>query len=204
MKVVLNSSPIMGGVYSAIYSITYMLVSHFWLMSTLVKNFSQLLGYKPIAGFLTFLLFLAYESLFFFVFGFLVSLFKNKLNRVVYLYVFIPSLYTFIDYIRSLGDLGYTGGMISDAFYKNFLILLLFSFIGSYGVELLAVLINMYFYNKGIKTVLYTLGIIYVVFYLVNIAVVPPVPHDNVKLELFQTNYDPLKRYEKNSKLLEG
>ncbi len=204
IKVIRKSSPLMGGVYAGIYFASTMFISHFWLMSTLMKNFSALLKYKPILGFFTFLLFIAYESVFAFLFGFLASLFKDKISDTVYLYIFIPALYTFIDYLRSLGDLAYTGSMISDAFYKNSLILLLVSVIGSYGVEFIVVAINSFFYERGVKGVFPILGVLYLVFYIGSVAFTPAVPENGIKLELIQTNYDPLKRYSGNPRSLDN
>ena len=202
IKVIKRSSPLMGGIYSGIYFASTTFISHFWLMTTLIKNFSTLLKYKPILGFFTFLLFIAYESVFAFLFGFLASLFKDRISNEIYLYIFIPALYTFIDYLRSLGDLAYTGGMISDAFYKNSIILFLISIIGSYGVEFIVVAINSFFSERSVKSVLPILGVLYLVFYLGNVAFTPAVPKNGIKLELIQTNYDPLKRYSGNPRSL--
>jgi len=204
IKVIRKSSPLMGGIYSGIYFASAMFFSHFWLMSTLMKNFSTLLKYKPILGFFTFLLFLLYESLFFFVFGFLASLFKDKISPRIYQYLFIPALYTFIDYLRSLGDLAYTGGMISDAFYKNTLVLFLISIVGSYGVEFIVVAINSFFSERSVKNILLILGILYLIFYIGNVVYTPALPKNGTKLELIQTNYDPLKRYSGNPSSLDN
>ncbi len=177
------------------YSVTFLSISHYWLISTLMSNFSRFLKYPPIYGFFTFLLFVLYQSLFFMGFGMFQSAFRNKMNPRTFDYLFLPWLYVFFEYLRSLGDLGFTGAMISDAFYKNRLMLLIFSVVGSYGVLYLVTVVGSLLAKKDIKFSIVLIGILTILFYTYNAASVPPVQNDGFKLKILQTAEDPMKRY---------
>ena len=195
MKALDETPPLRAGFVSAIYSITFLSISHYWLASTLMRNFSKFLNYPPYLGFLTFLIFLLYESIFYFAFGLLYSLFKRWMKSAVHSLLFAPALYTFLEYLRSLGDLGFTGGLLTDAFYRNHTVLFLVSFLGSYGVLYIVVMTGSILKELSLKNAVVALSALYLVFFQFQTTVPKISSKDFFNVTVYQTADNPISRY---------
>jgi apolipoprotein N-acyltransferase len=75
-----KSRPILGGINGMIFFMTSFLISHFWILDTITTNFPRFAGFTKFQGFLVFLLLLAFESSFYFLFGFLAPCFQGKIH----------------------------------------------------------------------------------------------------------------------------
>lgn len=139
------SSTLFGFLYFYIFSA----INLYWVLPVLVENlprtFSRFPGW---VGFFVFLLMLAIEALPFALFGLLYSLGKNSFKARPWLdALFVASLYTLVDYLRGIGEMGFTGGTLADALYKEVGLIQLASVIGSYGLTFLVVFVNRMLYT---------------------------------------------------------
>lgn len=193
---ILDSVELVRGAFaSMLYFFTAILISHFWLLGTLITNFSRFLGYPPYMGFLTFLLFAFYESLFYLGFGAAYVLFRDRMNELVHSYIFVPSLFALIELLRGMGDLGFTGASLSDAFFKNEIALWIVSLVGKYGLIYLVVAGAEYLKRFRYRDLVLILGAIYLVFYIPKVVKNPVLNLEGQLLTLYQTSQDPVERY---------
>ncbi len=188
---------IRGGFVGMIFYFTALVFSHGWLLGTLMSNFSIFLHYPAYWGFFTFLLFALYESLFFFAFGSLYVIFRDRMRAKWHSFVFVPALYAMVELLRSMGDLGFTGASLVDPFFKNPLILYLLSLVGSHGVVFLLTLLAQVLKGLDIRASTFAIGVAYMILYLVSTFWTPPLHLQGQLLTLYQTNDDPIERYSK-------
>ncbi|RKX53017.1 MAG: apolipoprotein N-acyltransferase [Thermotoga sp.] len=169
LKAMERKSPLWCGFLSFLYFYTHISISFYWVFPTLTENFPEVFGRFPgwVGGVVFFLMGII-EALPFLGFGILYGIFSKRVRRNPKLELFfVPSLYLLFEYLRGIGDLGFTGGRLSDALYKNVGIVQLASVGGTLLLVFIIVLVNTLFYilmRKRYFRLLYifmVLGVIY-------------------------------------------
>ncbi|MBO8160008.1 MAG: apolipoprotein N-acyltransferase [Thermosipho sp. (in: Bacteria)] len=181
--------------YSFIYFYIFTFISLFWVIPILTKNLPEFFGrFNGIVGFGVYLLLCLIESLPFVLFGALYGYFVPRIKNKLASGIFVASIYTISEYIRSIGELGFTGNRLSDALFKDTGLIQSVSFFGTIGLTFFIVLINFLLYtnltrlNKFIISIVSTMSVIY----LINAIIVSilPINNANIPIVAVQTNYD--------------
>ncbi|OAA31867.1 acyltransferase [Kosmotoga arenicorallina S304] len=189
-----------------LYAYTYLMICHFWVLPVLSINVPEVLSSFPsFVGVLSFFLMGILMSFPFLGFGFLYKLYAHKFSESMLLSaLFTASLFTLFDWLRSLGQLGFTGGSLADAFVNQKGLLQLSSFGGPYLLVFLVVFVNaMLVYaikrkrKQKITFILATLSVIFALNMLVENFL--PVPIENPmydkKIVAIQTNIPQSLKY---------
>ncbi len=138
-----KKGPIFTAIVSFLYFFTFSFVNFHYLINTLTTGLPELFGrFNATAGFLVFILFCILEALPFLLFGFLYGLWTEKVRFRVLEPIFVASIYVISDYLRGIGELGFTGGRLSDALYNFKGLLQLLPFTGTLGLVFLIVIVN--------------------------------------------------------------
>ncbi len=114
-------------------------VFHFYLNSYLIPLLCDYAGIP--LGLLAVFLMVCILSLFYGLFSFLASFLKQKLPPALIMFV-IPSLWLLIEYLRSLGLLGYTAGYIGYSQWSYPVFLNVASVYGYWGIAFLMVMLQ--------------------------------------------------------------
>ncbi|MDI3472475.1 MAG: apolipoprotein N-acyltransferase [Thermotogaceae bacterium] len=194
--------------FSYLFGIFFLSTAFFWQLTTLVRELPQATGrFSSWVGFFAFVLEVtllgapAYA-----LFGFLYGLLKGKFESDTISYsIFTASLYTIIEYLRSIGPFGFTGGRLSDALYKDVGLLQVLPFTGTLGLVFLIVFVNSLIYkiysgnkkNKLIKIVS-VIGIIYILNSLMSGFFVPYITENTgkpLRVMGIQTNFPQEEKY---------
>ncbi|WP_041081638.1 apolipoprotein N-acyltransferase [Thermotoga profunda] len=206
-----EKGPFLGALYGFLYFYLFSAINLFWVLPVLVENLPKVFGKFPgWLGFFVFLLMILLESLPFAAFGFLYGLMektikKNQLKEIF----FTASLYTLFDFVRGIGEMGFTGGTLSDALYKDIGILQLASVIGPYGLTFIIVAVNCWLYiilrksTRPIEKITFHILIIVFVSYLISLYL--PIPKSTDKnIVAIQTNVAQDTKYKESSSYLFG
>lgn len=194
---------------SAIYSFTFYyifsFISLFWVIPVLTKNLPDFFGnFNSFTGFGVFLLLCLIESLPFLIFGALYGYFVPKIKGKIPKALYVASIYSISEYIRGIGDLGFTGGRLSDALFKDVGIIQIVSIFGTIGLTFLIVFFNFMIYLniKNLNKFLIKTSISISFIYLFNsfILAILPLNTSNIPIVAVQTNYDQLVKYSKPNK----
>ncbi|AEH51332.1 apolipoprotein N-acyltransferase [Pseudothermotoga thermarum] len=143
-----NKGPFFGALYGFLFYYIFCVINLFWVLPVLTENLPKVFGRFPSwLGFFVFLLMCAIEALPFAGFGLIYGFMERFIKTNPYKEIlFTASLYTLFDYLRGIGQMGFTGGTLSDALYKDVGILQLASIIGPYGLTFLIVAFNCWLY----------------------------------------------------------
>jgi len=139
-----NAGPLSAFFKGFLYGYTLIGISLFWLFPTLSKNVPFVLRTFPSwMGGLVFFLLCAVEAFFFGMTGLFYS-FMNRLRRRSSFHsaIIFASSYALFEYLRSVGDLGFTGGRLSDALHWNTGYILTLSVWGTLGLTWLVAFTN--------------------------------------------------------------
>ncbi|MBZ4660912.1 MAG: apolipoprotein N-acyltransferase [Thermotoga sp.] len=185
---------------SFVYFFTHVLISFFWVLPTLTENVPLVFGrYPSWLGIVVFVLMGIIEAVPFLGFGFL-SYFAPQ--SIVLKTLYLASVYTIFEYLRGVGELGFTGGRISEALYSHTGLIQIVSITGTLGLVFLIVSLNVLFYEflKRRKGLLIFPVIFFV--YLLNSSVVHllPVPErGSFKVVALQPNVPTSLKYSVSS-----
>lgn len=201
-----NKSVLESTLYGFLYFFFFSAINLYWVLPVLVENlprtFSRFPGWL---GFFVFLLMLVIEALPFALFGLLYTIGKRTVENRIWLdAIFVASLYTLVDYLRGLGEMGFTGGTLADALYREVGLLQLAPIVGSYGLTFLIVLVNRLLYtmmkksSRPIEKV--ALAVLLIVLVSHSVENFLPLPQDGkTKLVALQTHVTPEERYRSSS-----
>lgn len=143
-----RKGPVASALLSFVFFFVFTFLNFHFLIDVLVKGMPSLFGsFSPSAGFFVYLLFCTLEALPFLVFGFLYGLWHEKIRFRFLQPLFVASLYVVAEFLRGIGDLGFTGGRISEGFYTYTGLLQLLPLTGSFGLIFLIVALNHEFYT---------------------------------------------------------
>lgn len=197
-----------SALYSFVFYYVFSFISLFWVIPVLTKNLPDFFGkFSSFTGFGVFLLLCFIEALPFLIFGSLYGYFVPKIRGKFTKALFVASIYSISEYIRGIGDLGFTGGRLSDALFKDIGIIQTVSIFGTIGLTFLIVFLNFMFYLnlKSLNKFLTKTAIFISLIYLLNSIVLSFLPLNtaNIPVVAVQTNYDQLVKYSKpSSKIL--
>lgn len=201
-----DKNPLVSALYGFLYFYIFSAINLFWVLPVLVENlprtFSRFPGWL---GFFVFLIMLAIEALPFAAFGLIYSLGRRSTENWPWLdLLFVASAYTLMDYLRGLGEMGFTGGTLADALYREVGVLQLAPLIGSYGLTFLIVLVNRALYMLMKKSSKPIERIAFVVLLIISVSHVaesflPPPQKGETKLVALQTHVTPQKKYGSSS-----
>ncbi len=135
-----------SALYGWIFGITFLAIGMYWLLPTLTSNISAFDGFPPWLGTMAFLLFLIIEGAFWALFGFLYSLISMNSSPRLLKALAVAGAYTLTEYLRGIGELGFTGMRLSSALYRQLGFIQLSSFFGTLGLIFVVSLINYAFY----------------------------------------------------------
>lgn len=206
LKSLEKKGPLFGALYGFLYFYAFSAINLYWVLPVLMENMPRTFGkFHALTGFLVFLLMLAFEALPFAAFGFLYGLLENSVKKhPIKEVLFTASAYTLFDFIRSLGEMGFTGGTLSDALYRDTGILQLAPIIGSYGLTFIIVAVNCWLYiiwrksSRPIEKIVFVVLAINVISHLANIFL--PLPHtSDQSLAAIQTNTSQDVKYNQSS-----
>jgi len=165
-----KKGPFSAAILSFLYFFIFSFANFHYLINTLTKGMPELFGrFSSVTGILVFILFCVLEALPFLLFGFLYGLWNEKIRFRILEPIFVASVYVISEYLRSLGDLGFTGGRLSDALYSFKGLIQITQITGTLGLVLIIVIFNYEAYkllkkNKyGISIVLAAFAIIILV-----------------------------------------
>ncbi|ODN31297.1 apolipoprotein N-acyltransferase [Fervidobacterium thailandense] len=143
-----RGGPFSSAILSFLFFFTFTFLNFHFLIDVLTKGMPSLFGnFSPSAGFFVYLLFCILEALPFLIFGFLYSLWHEKIRFRFLQPLFVASLYTVSEFLRSVGDLGFTGGRISEGLYTYTGLIQILPLTGTLGLIFLIVVINYEFYR---------------------------------------------------------
>ncbi|AKI98141.1 apolipoprotein N-acyltransferase [Kosmotoga pacifica] len=133
-----------GTLKAFLYAYIYLMVAHYWVLPVLSVNVPEVLSsFPPFVGTVSFFMMGVLMAFPFLGFGFLYKLYNKKFAGSLLLSsLFTASLYTLFEWLRSLGQLGFTGGSFSDAFVHQKGLLQLSAFGGPYLLVFLVVFVN--------------------------------------------------------------
>lgn len=201
-----DKGPFASALYGFLYFYIFSAINLYWVLPVLVENlprtFSRFPGWM---GFFVFLIMLAIEALPFAAFGLLYFLGKRSTENQVWLdLLFVASIYTLMDYLRGLGEMGFTGGTLADALYREIGLLQLAPLIGSYGLTFLIVLVNRALYvvmkrsSRPIERI--ALAVLLIVFISHTVeSFLPTIQKGENKIVALQTYVIPEKKYNSSS-----
>lgn len=154
---------------SFLYFFTHILITFFWVLPTLTENLPFVFGrYPSWLGVVVYLLMGVIEAAPFFGFGFLSHFApRGTLLRSLYL----ASIYTMFEYIRGIGELGFTGGRISEALFRHTGLLQVVSVTGTLGLVFLIVFLNTVFYELLKKRKAVFIFVLIALVYILNATV---------------------------------
>ncbi|PLV59288.1 apolipoprotein N-acyltransferase [Thermotoga sp. KOL6] len=182
---------------SFVYFLTHISISFFWVLPTLTENLPVVFGrYPGWLGIVVFLLMGGIEALPFLGFGFL-SYFSPQ--RGIFLKsIYLASIYTVFEYIRGLGELGFTGGRISEALFKQLGFVQIVSVTGTLGLVFLIVFVNSLFYELLKKRKHSFIFVVLTIIYIFNSTVMHllPIPEQgDFKILALQPNVPSSLKY---------
>ncbi len=201
-KALENKGPLLGAVYGFTFYYVFSLINLFWVLPVLTENLPRVFSRFPgWVGFFVFLLMCAIQALPFAGFGLIYGFAEKSIKTNPYKEIlFTAGLYTLFDYLRSVGEMGFTGGTLSDALYKDIGIIQLVSIIGPYGLTFAIVAFNCWLYislRKSLrpfeKSVFYVLLVI-AVSHIISLFLPLPTTSDKA-IVAFQTNVEQNEKY---------
>ncbi len=184
--------------YGWVLGITFLGVSLYWLLSTLTTNISSFNGFPSYLGAMAFFVSLGIEGFFWAFFGLAYALISKSKAHWIVKALSISSAYTLIEYLRGIGDIGFTGARLSNALYSQIGIIQLSSFFGTLGLVFIIVFVNYLLYKSLEKKDKWLLvgGISFVCFLYTTSLFVPQSIHDKiVKIGVVQPNVSVAQRY---------
>lgn len=195
LKAFNRRGPFWGALYGFVFYLLFILADLFWVLPVLTDNLPQVFSRFPSwVGVFVFILMGIVEAFPFAGFGFVYglaerSIKKNPLREIL----FTASAYTFFEYLRGLGDMGFTGGRLSDALYRDTGVLQLASIGGSLGLTFLIVAVNVIGYRiLRHSTRAYTkiAGLVLTICFISNLVALklPPITSGGVSITAIQTN----------------
>ncbi len=192
-----------GFLWGWCWGVLYLGSALYWILPTLTSNISEFNGFPAILGGLAFFVALAIEGGFWGVIGLIYSL-ESKYSRSYWILraLSLSSVYVLVEYLRGVGDIGFTGARISNALYSQIGMLQLVPFIGTLGLVFLIFFINYSIYSalkrKRFITLFVISGMI-LTFYLSSY-LVPNVQSGNgLTIGVVQPNLSVAQRYEMTS-----
>ncbi|ABR31715.1 acyltransferase [Thermosipho melanesiensis] len=186
-------------IYSFLFHFILYFISLYWVIPVLTSNLPDFFGrFSPFTGFLVFLLLCTIEALPFTVFGIFYGYFIDKIKGFLPKAFFVSSIYSIIEFLRGIGEMGFTGIRLSDALYKEVGIIQIVSLVGTIGLTFLVVFVNFTLYYKkiSISKIIITLSMIYLFNWL--IISVLPTNSANTPLVIVQTNMEQKVKYSKD------
>ncbi len=189
-----SSRPLKGALGGFLFFATAIGLSHLWVLDTITRNFPRFAGFTPFQGFLVYLLFVAFEASFYALFGFLGSLLSSANPYFLY-----PSLYVLVEILRGYGDLGFTGGRISDPLFSEPHLVVLSSIFGDLGLSFLVVLVNVFLWRVLIKRDFKVAVLVILLIYLPQHVLTPlakfPPQEDWFEFYVYQTSEEAEDKY---------
>ncbi|MEJ5229366.1 MAG: apolipoprotein N-acyltransferase [Pseudothermotoga sp.] len=190
-----GKGPLFGTLYGFLYFYFFSAINLFWVLPVLTENLPRVFGKFPgWLGFFVFLLMLLLEAIPFAAFGFLYGLMERMIKRNPFKEIFFTaSLYTLFDFLRGIGEMGFTGGTLSDALYKDIGILQVVSLIGPYGLTFVIVAVNCWLYiilrksARPIEKISFNILAIIFLSYLISLYL-PPAKNTDKTIVAIQTN----------------
>ncbi|RDI92805.1 apolipoprotein N-acyltransferase [Thermosipho africanus Ob7] len=186
--------------YAFLYEYLLTFISLYWVIPILTKNLPEFFGkFSSVTGFFVYLLLCLVEAIPFLLFGALYGYFIDRIKGDIPKALFVSSAFTFSEFLRGIGELGFTGIRLSDALYKDIGIIQIASITGTLGIVFLIVLINYILYIKKskIQVIIITISFIYLANWIVSTNL--PLNSANVPIVAVQTNYEQQIKYTSKS-----
>lgn len=182
--------------YGTVFGITYFGGVYFWITS--------LARWVGLVGYIAFLSLILYQTLFIMILAYLVFIAAKYLPNYALL-LFIPSLWTGIEWIRSFGEFGSPGGIVGYSQFLNLPMIQIARFASVYGISFLIMLVNamiiIFIASRGrmfrkLIDLKYLIGIVVVIMVLCYAYGIDalngsnPKKGEGIKLALIQPNID--------------
>ncbi len=192
-----------GFLWGWCWGILYLGIALYWLLPTLTSNISEFNGFPSSLGVLAFFAALVIEGSFFGIIWLLYVLESKYSKSYWILRAFsLSSIYVLIEYLRGIGDIGFTGARISNALYSQMGLLQIVPFVGTLGLTFLIFFINYSIYSalkrKRFTALLITSGVI-LAFYLSSYLVPNARKGNDLTIGVVQPNLSVAQRYEMTS-----
>ncbi|HCI29686.1 MAG TPA: apolipoprotein N-acyltransferase [Fervidobacterium sp.] len=143
-----RKGPVVSSLLSFLYFFLFTFANFNYLINVLTTGFPELFGrFSSTTGFFVYILFCILEAIPFLLFGFLYGLWSSKIRYRFLEPLFAASLYVVTEFIRGIGDLGFTGGRLSDALYGFKGLLQLLPYTGTFGLLFIIVVVNYELYK---------------------------------------------------------
>ena len=192
-----------GFLWGWYWGIVYLGIALYWILPTLTSNISEFNGFPAVLGGLAFFAALAIEGVFFGIIGLFYSL-ESKYSKSPWILraLSLSAVYVLIEYLRGIGDIGFTGARISNALYLQSGMLQFVPFIGTLGLVFLIFFINYSIYSalkrKRFLALLLIGGVI-LAFYLSSYLVPNVQKRNGLTIGVVQPNLSVAQRYEMTS-----
>ncbi|WP_448374431.1 apolipoprotein N-acyltransferase [Fervidobacterium sp.] len=162
--------PFTSAIITFVYFFLFSFINFHYLINTLTTGLPELFGrFGASTGFAVYLLFCVLEALPFLLFGFLYGLWLEKTRLRLFEPLFVGSIYVISDYLRGIGDLGFTGGRLSDALYNFKGLIQILPYTGTLGLVFIIVIVNYESYKllkKNKQNIVLVLSIVALIFLL--------------------------------------
>lgn len=185
--------------YVFLFEYIFFFISLYWVIPVLTKNLPEFFGkFSSITGFFVYLLLCLIEALPFLLFGTLYTIFIDRIKGTIPKAIFVASSYTISEFLRGIGEIGFTGLRLSDALYKDIGIIQIVSLTGTLGLVFLIVFVNyiLYIQKANFRKIFLTICSIYLLNWI--IASNLPINTANTPIVAVQTNYEQSVKYSNN------
>ncbi len=170
------------------FGIIFLLITHYWIFSVLSVNVPEvLMSFPSYIGIICYFLMGFVMALPYIGIGFFYLILRDKLiNKPILFSLYISSIFTIFEFLRSIGPLGFTGGKFSDALASQSGILQVLSIGGTLLAVFLIVFVNALIYSlwkKYKNKKIMILGLILIVVFSINGIIEQNVPYINYQEE---------------------
>ena len=183
-----KKSLIKGTFTTYFFGVLFLSITHYWLLPVLSVNVPEvLMSFPGYIGIICYFLMGLVMALPYLGIGFSYVLLRDKLkDRPIIFSLYVSSIFTIFEFLRSVGPLGFTGGRFSDALASQTGILQILSIGGSMLGVFLIVFVNALIYSLWLKyknKKIMILAVVILVVFSVNGIIQQNIPFINYEKE---------------------
>ena len=201
--------------YGELFGTIYFILNMYWVAGVITRELPSVIKHASgELGILPFILLCVIEGISLALFAFIYWMIRRWIRSKLWSVMAIASSWVVIEYVRGFGQLGFTGGRLSDAIYRRIGLIQTMSFTGIWFILFLIVLINAIFFFilksssfSLLKKCTFIIGV-FVLIYASDVLVSSLLPPKHVsgslKVALVQPNISPYDNYNLTTQKLEN
>ncbi len=200
--------------YGELFGTIYFIFNMYWVAGVITRELPSVIKHASgELGILPFILLCAIEGIFLALFALMYWMIRRWIRSEFWSVLAMTSCWVVIEYMRGFGQLGFTGGRLSDAVYRRIGLIQTMSFTGIWFILFLIVLINAIFFFilkssslSLLKKCTFIMGV-FILIYASDalIASLLPPKHmtGTLRVALIQPNISPYENYNLTTQRLE-